>query len=263
MHEAHAHPETIVVSQEMTVLVGRGPFELGSITPDAIVFGFGFGAIGHPPTLRVESGAQARKMLASEEPATRIVLVVMPDAVTRLGGAVAALKGRGHHLPSELRAIALAIRDCETEGEARKIYRGAKGIELLCELLRLQAAGALVPLAAEGMMSLADSRRIMDARRMIEERAHEKLTLDSIARACGLNRAKLTRGFRDMFDCTIAETIAERRLMQASQRLLTTDLPVSSIGYESGYLNNASFARAFARRFGRSPSDYRAARVAA
>ena len=32
--------------------------------------------------------------------------------------------------------------------------------------------------------------------------------------------------------------------------LLTTDKPVSSIGYENGYLNNASFARAFSRRFG-------------
>jgi AraC family transcriptional activator of pyochelin receptor len=40
--------------------------------------------------------------------------------------------------------------------------------------------------------------------------------------------------------------------------LRTTDLPVSSIGYENGYLNNASFARAFSRRFGLSPSDFRA-----
>jgi AraC family transcriptional activator of pyochelin receptor len=98
---------------------------------------------------------------------------------------------------------------------------------------------------------------------MIEERWHEKLTLETIARACGLNRAKLTRGFRDMFACTIAEALAEQRLRQASRMLLTTDKPVSSIGYENGYLNNASFARAFSRRFGVSPSDYRACGVAA
>ena len=39
--------------------------------------------------------------------------------------------------------------------------------------------------------------------------------------------------------------------------LLTTDLPVSSIGYVSGYLNNASFTRAFGRRFGHTPTDVR------
>ena len=87
--------------------------------------------------------------------------------------------------------------------------------------------------------------------------------MDSIARACGLNRAKLTRGFREMFDCTIAEALAARRLLEASRLLLTTDLPVSSIGYESGYLNNASFSRAFGRHFGRSPSHYRAFGMAA
>jgi AraC family transcriptional activator of pyochelin receptor len=45
--------------------------------------------------------------------------------------------------------------------------------------------------------------------------------------------------------------------------LLTTDLPVSSVGYESGYMNNASFSRAFGRRFGRSPTDFRSAPLAA
>jgi len=66
-----------------------------------------------------------------------------------------------------------------------------------------------------------------------------------------------------MFDCSVAEAIAERRLEQASHMLLTTDLPVSSIGYENGYLNNAAFTRAFGRRFGVSPTDYRACRIAA
>jgi AraC family transcriptional activator of pyochelin receptor len=66
-----------------------------------------------------------------------------------------------------------------------------------------------------------------------------------------------------MFDCSVAEALAERRLAQASRLLLTTDLPVSSVGYEAGYLNNASFARAFGRHFGRSPSDYRAGALVA
>ncbi|MGD9815006.1 MAG: helix-turn-helix transcriptional regulator [Hyphomonadaceae bacterium] len=107
-----------------------------------------------------------------------------------------------------------------------------------------------------------DTRRVIAARRLIDERWGQKLTLDGIARACGLNRAKLTRGFRDLFGCTVAEALAERRLHQARHMLLTTDLPVSSIGYENGYLNNASFARAFGRRFGVSPSDLRACAAA-
>ena len=84
-------------------------------------------------------------------------------------------------------------------------------------MLDHQILAAVDVVAISGAISLADSRRIMEARRMIDQRCHEKLTLDAIARACGLNRAKLTRGFREMFDCTIAEALTERRLQQAQQ----------------------------------------------
>ena len=98
---------------------------------------------------------------------------------------------------------------------------------------------------------------------MIDERWRENPTLDGIARACGLNRTKLTRGFRSMFACSVSDAIAERRLGGARQMLLATDLPIASVGYRCGYLNNASFARAFARRFGEAPSQLRAQRAAA
>ena len=100
-------------------------------------------------------------------------------------------------------------------------------------------------------------------RELIDERWNEKLSLEGLAAHCGLNREKLTRGFREMFACSVSEAIAERRLSQASRMLLTTDLPVSSIGYENGYMNNASFSRAFGRRFGVSPSDFRLRQLAA
>ena len=148
-------------------------------------------------------------------------------------------------------------------GPPLETYRIGKSIELLCETMRALAADALVPVAPDSTLSLADSRRLVAARRIIDEQWAEKLTLDTLARACGMNRAKLTRGFRTLYHCTIAEAIAERRLLEASRALRTTDLPVSSIGYASGYLNNASFSRAFGRRFGVSPSEYRGCASAA
>ena len=120
---------------------------------------------------------------------------------------------------------------------------------------------ALVPLASEDQLSMADTRRLLAARRIVDERWREKPTLEAIARACGLNRDKLTRGFRALYGRSVGEALAERRLGHASAMLLTTDKPVSSIGYENGYLSNASFARAFSRRFGVSPSDYRSCGV--
>ena len=245
--------EFVEVSPEMTLLLGAGPLADAPLPPDHVALVFDPEA--HTPTVKF-STAPSRTFLEAQ---TTLVLVIQSTAFVRVGGGVP--DGEVFHLPSPLRAIAHAIRENSLSGETLQIYRLGKSIELLCETIRM--LDDLLPVAYEGALSIEDTRRVFAARRIIDERWNEKLTLDKIARACGLNRAKLTRGFRDLFKCTIAEAIAETRLTQAKRMLLTTNLPVSSVGYESGYLNNASFARAFGRRFGQSPSDYRACPAAA
>lgn len=267
MHDsrtAAASAECVQISPELTVLLG---VQLGANhrvpeNPIALVIGFGDGAA--PPTLHVDLAPGLSSLSAPADEPYRQVFLVARAAVERLGG-LALLRANklDFFLPTELRAIAISLREPPTDPETRTPYRGAKCIELLCETIRLARAQQLTPLVSDGVLSIADTRRIIAARRLVDERWNEKLTLDDIARACGLNRAKLTRGFREMFECTVFEAMAERRLQQASRLLLTTDLPVSSVGYQSGYLNNASFTRAFGRHFGRSPSDYRACGAAA
>jgi AraC family transcriptional regulator, transcriptional activator of the genes for pyochelin and ferripyochelin receptors len=247
-----ASAECVQVSPEMVALFGACDGS-GAVWPH------------DPVELRFDLGAQpalhGRARAACAAQAGGLALIVARAACRRLFGRD--LEDGSYHLSHELRAIALAMIDCPFDAESRSTYRLGKAIELLCESFRLIGAGALVPLRGDAALSLADTRRLAEARRLIDERWSEKLTLDRIARACGLNRVKLTRGFREMYDCTVAVAIAERRLEEARRLLRTTDKPISSIGYDSGYLNNASFARAFSRRFGVSPSDYRAQRLAA
>lgn len=195
--------------------------------------------------------------------ATDLRLIVVRAAILRLFDWDAdKLAGQAFHLSYDLRRIAADLRACTREGDALQTYRLAKSIELLCELVPALMQEALVP-AAPAPLAAADTARVIAARRIIDERWTERLTIDGLARAAGLNRAKLTRGFRALYRCTVAEALAERRLGEACSKLATTDLPVSTIGYQSGYLNNAAFARAFGRRFGQSPSAYRAGRLAA
>ena len=253
--------ESFVVSPEMTVLMGAGAIDSASLPPAPCALWFGLGGAEDAPTVRCFARFDAETLALLP---AGMILAVTPTACSRIFGATLdGFGGDAFHLPAQLRSIAHQIQDCRMPGESRTTYRLAKAIELLCETFALISEGGLVPMCRDGILSLADSRRVLAARRLIDERWNEKLTLDRIGRACGLNRAKLTRGFREMFACTVAVALSERRLTAASEMLRTTDRPVSTIGYETGYLNNASFARAFARRFGVSPSDYRAARWAA
>lgn len=256
-------PHSIIVSHEMTIVRGRGALKPSAVPTQAMAVAFDMSDAS--PSLTVVGQAGVEALLDRTDAGRRVVLLLAPEVVDRIDGCVRPDEQTNdiYYLPCELRAIALAVRDCTRRGEAAEIYLAAKSIELIYETWEALDRGALTPMAASGDLSQADSVRIAAAQTLIEARWHEKLSLDLVAAECGLNREKLTRGFRLMFSCSVSEALAERRLTQASRMLLTTDLPVSSVGYENGYINNASFARAFGRRFGISPSDYRARHLAA
>jgi AraC family transcriptional activator of pyochelin receptor len=246
--------QRIAVSPEMVAFVGPGTFD-GDDRPtaDAMVFRYDLG--DDPPTF-----AYAHALCDAED--ATVILSVSAEACRRLFGALP--DGSGcWHLPADLALLAVAIRDCPLPEPARATLRLAKCIELLCATFANIHGAALVPATGTGALTERDAARLAAARRLVDERWQEKLTLDGIARACGLNRAKLTRGFRQTFGSTVADAITDRRLRGAHSLLLATDLPVSSIGYRCGYSNNASFTRAFSRRFGMAPTRLRAIEAAA
>lgn len=244
--------QRIDVSPDMLSFVGGGAVEMVDLPPGALVLCF---RLGDAPVIR--SGTD----MDDAEDAV-VVLAVTADACHRLFGSVPA-PCRTWHLPADLALLAVAIRDCPLAEPARRALRLAKSIELLCATFTHLGAGALIAATGTRDLSERDAARLAAARRLVDERWQEKLTLDGIARACGLNRAKLTRGFRQVFGSTVADAIATRRLEGAHQLLIATDLPVSSIGYRCGYSNNASFTRAFSRRYGVAPTRVRLMDVAA
>jgi len=245
--------QRIYVSHEMQSFVGAGAVPASGWARGVVGLGFRLG----DATLWFDTHPIGAAMAESD-----VAIVATAESCYRLFGMLPGNDVRWH-LPSDLRALVIAMLECRLPDEARDTLRRAKSIELLCATLGKVADDALIPADAAGDLSENDARRIVAARRLIDERWNEKLTLDLIARACGINRAKLTRGFRAMFDTSVADAIAERRLGGAGEMLRATDLPVSSIGYKCGYLNNASFTRAFSRRYGVAPTLYRAHRLAA
>lgn len=252
---------SIDVSHEMVTLIGAGDVD-GLRLPQgsaALVIELGQSA---NVTVHDEQSDVAWADMPSAAP--RIGLVVMRDALARLfDWSPAATDGTTYFLTPQLAGVANQLLECERGQGAAKTYRLAKSIELLCDLIAALQTDVLVPAASTGTLKFHDGQKLAHARRVIEEHWSEKLTLSQIARQCGLNRTKLARGFREVYRCSVTEAIAEKRLAEARLQLLASDLPVGVIGYRSGYSNNASFTRAFGRRFGVSPSDLRASRLAA
>lgn len=245
----------VIVSHEMTTFVGKGGCDRRLLPPDALILGFG---ASQDPVISTLSSRDLEGTAGDH----LLIVAVSRGACRPLFGELPDPDARWY-LPSDLRALGQSILAPDSDAPAIDTLRLARSIELLCQFFAALRAGRLVSVDGQPSLCENDIARIAAARRIVDERWHEKLTLDDIARSCGINRDKLTRGFRKLYHCTVAEALSEHRLRQARQMLAASDLPVASIGYRCGYLNNASFTRAFSRRFGMAPTAMRRVGVAA
>lgn len=248
----------IEVSSEMIAVIGAcepAPAVLPAGAATLLV------SLDRPASVRVFAVSSDRFDKGSDR---TIALIVMRSALQRLfGWGPEVDNGQEYFLDASSASIADQIIAVRHAPEVQTAYRLGKSIELLCEVTTRLQRGELQPACRDLSLSQIDSQRLSTARAIIDEQWSEKLTIGVIARRSGLNRTKLSRGFRELYRCSVSEALTDRRLAEARRQLLATDLPVSVIGYRTGYSNNASFSRAFGRRFGLSPSELRNSGVAA
>jgi AraC family transcriptional regulator len=82
-------------------------------------------------------------------------------------------------------------------------------------------------------------------------------TLEELAVLCNLSRRHLMRAFRESTGQTIGQYIQHALLERARNLLRETDLPVSVIAHELGFISASTFSTTFRRLTGEPPRDYR------
>lgn len=82
-------------------------------------------------------------------------------------------------------------------------------------------------------------------------------TIQHLAHQIGYSPSHLSRKLKKVWQVAPGAALRTAKLQEAAQLLLTTKLPASDIGEKVGYQAPSSFCRAFARKFGMSPINYR------
>ncbi|MCC5866669.1 MAG: helix-turn-helix transcriptional regulator [Wenzhouxiangella sp.] len=82
-------------------------------------------------------------------------------------------------------------------------------------------------------------------------------SVDQLASRLGLSRSVLYRQVAELTESSPAELIREIRLDEAMTQLLETDHQVSCIAYATGFRSVSSFSRAFTKKMGMSPRQWR------
>ena len=95
---------------------------------------------------------------------------------------------------------------------------------------------------------------------VMEAEYAQELALDDIARRIATSRRQLQRCFNEYGEASYRECLARIRMQRAAELLAATNVPVREVARRVGYRQPAQFAKAFARRHGRSPSQFRAQR---
>jgi AraC-like DNA-binding protein len=104
---------------------------------------------------------------------------------------------------------------------------------------------------------------LLRVRQFIEDRLGQPgLSPDHIARACAVSRATLYRLFEPLGG--VAAYVRRQRLLRAKRDLASIALDgqtISAIARRNGFIDDASFRRAFRQAFGVSASDVRSHRT--
>lgn len=98
---------------------------------------------------------------------------------------------------------------------------------------------------------------IREACSFIEQNFQNDITVEDIAKTCGLNRSYFGKIFRDAVGKSPQEFLMNYRMVKATELLRLTTLSVSDIGNAVGYPNALHFSRAFKNVYGASPRTWR------
>jgi AraC-like DNA-binding protein len=103
------------------------------------------------------------------------------------------------------------------------------------------------------------ARHLLRAKDLVDARYREPLDVGTLARAARLSPAHFSREFRRAFGEPPHRYLLNRRLERAAALLRSTDRSVADICLTVGLRSVGSFTSSFGRRFGMSPTAYRAA----
>jgi AraC family transcriptional activator of pobA len=135
------------------------------------------------------------------------------------------------------------------------------GIAMIRHLL----LALLAKLETEGRQRFSEESNASNTQRLAFN-AFLKILEDNYKRPEGVEfyADKLNMSVRNLnlicqavFDKSVSEIVETRKLIEARQLLLNTDLSVSEIGYELGYNEKAYFTRVFTKKTGLTPTDFR------
>lgn len=99
---------------------------------------------------------------------------------------------------------------------------------------------------------------IQEAINYMERNYQRELSVEELADVCKLNRSYFSKLFKDNMGCPPQEFLIRLRMAKAAERMQVTSDSIGDVAVMCGYPNQLHFSRAFKKRYGLSPREWRA-----
>lgn len=167
---------------------------------------------------------------------------------------------------------ALEIRSWDRDIFQRWREELLAGDENLTEIVRNELTARVLRIERDGWRDLReagsaiasfnanDSERVEHIERMlrfIAEHALENISADDVGSAVGLHPNYAMSIFKRAVGHTINQAIVRHRLDTAQSLLISTDLSITDVAFESGFGSVSRFYEAFSERFVEKPTAFR------
>lgn len=145
---------------------------------------------------------------------------------------------------------------CPYDGPTRHIFIEAKAMELIaCKLDQIRPATD--KRQAKPSLKKSDIDRIHHAKKLLLKNLLSPPSTIELARAIGVSRTKLYKGFNQLYGTSPMECLRLKRIETARDLVKDKDLSLTQIAHSLGYSSSSHFAKAFREFFGMPPSCYR------
>ena len=175
------------------------------------------------------------------------------------------LELRGEHLSSLTEALGLRTPRLFSPADMETIITEFRRIESMlrepdeAEIPELMSRcyRLLHMLALEVREKTVPSKRLAQAKSLLENRLEEPFSLSELAARLGVSPATVTRLFRSSLGVSPQQYRIARKIEAACEYLQHTELSVKEIAYRLGYCTQFYFTAEFRRATGATPTRYR------
>ncbi len=122
---------------------------------------------------------------------------------------------------------------------------------------KLRELVAFLCFAEPEVVAAPDESRLQAALEYLQSHLSDPDALQKVSQRLHVSPRQCQRLFRVAMGCSPSEYLTELRLRRAATLLVSTNLSVSEIALEVGYLSLSHFSRVFRERFGKTPRAFR------